>query len=137
MSETIHIEVTVERARSLVWRLYNAPAHVVNWNFASDDWHCPRAESDFRPGGRLNYRMEAKEGNFGFDFEAVYAEIAPESRVAYTLGDGRKVATRFDALGSHTRVLTSFEAESENSAEMQRAGWQAILNNFKRYAESS
>ena len=137
MSEVIHIEATVRLPRSRVWTLYNAPEHIVNWNFASDDWRCPSAESDFRVGGKLNYRMEAKDGSFGFDFEAIYDEVAPETRVAYTLLDGRKVATSFEDLDGATCVSTSFEEETEHSAEMQRAGWQAILNNFKRYAESA
>ena len=137
MPEVIHIEVVVQLPRSRLWTLYNLPEHIVNWNFASDDWRCPNAENDLQVGGKLSYRMEALDGSFGFDFEAIYDEVSPETRVAYTLLDGRKVDTRFEELDGATRVSTSFEAETENPADMQRAGWQAILNNFKRYAEST
>ena len=136
MTQRIAIEAVVNRCRSDVWRLFNKPEHITNWNFASDDWLCPRAENDLRAGGRLCYRMEAKDGSFGFDFEAIYDEVVHEVRIAYTLTDGRKVATTFEDLGESTRVSTVFEAEAQNAADMQRMGWQAILDNFKRYAES-
>ena len=137
MSERIHIEAVVKRKRSDVWALWNEPEHITQWNFASDDWCCPRAENDLRVGGRLCYRMEAKDGSFGFDIEAIYDAVVPDNRLAYTLGDGRQVETRFEDVGESTRVVTEFEAEAENSAEMQRMGWQAILDNFKKYAEFS
>ena len=135
MTEGIAIEAVVNRRRGEVWRLFNRPEHITKWNFASDDWHCPRAENDLRLGGRLCNRMEAKDGSFSFDFEAIYDEVIPESRLAYTLTDGRKVETTFEDLGDATRVATVFEPEGENPADMQRMGWQAILDNFKKYAE--
>ena len=136
MSERIAIEAVVERKRNDVWAFWNEPEHITRWNFASDDWCCPRAENDLRVGGRLCTRMEAKDGSFGFDFEAVYDEVVKDSRLAYTLTDGRRVETSFEDVGESTRVSTLFEAEAENPAEMQRMGWQAILDNFKKYAES-
>ncbi len=137
MSERIVIEAVVNRARSDVWTLFNLPEHITQWNFASADWRCPRAENDLRVGGRLCYRMEAKDGSFGFDFEAIYDQVAPESQLAYTLTDGRKVETSFEDLEEKTKVRTVFDPEMENSLEMQKMGWQAILDNFKKYAEST
>lgn len=119
-----------------VWSRYTQPEHIVNWNFASDDWHCPSAESDLRVGGRYSARMEAKDGSFGFDLSAVYDEIIDGEKIVYTLEDGRKVTTEFKVNGDMLTVSTTFEAENENSLEMQRDGWQAILDNFKKYAES-
>ncbi len=137
MAESIEITALIDRERGEVWTLYNEPEHITGWNFASDDWCCPRAENDLRVGGRLLTRMEAKDGSFGFDFEAVYDEVSEGVRVAYTLGDGRRVETTFESEGTRTRVTTRFDAEEMNTVEMQRDGWQAILNNFKRYAESA
>src|SRR5690606_13331869 len=118
-----------------VWSAYNQPEHITKWNQASDDWHCPKAETDLKPGGKYKARMEARDGSFGFDFEAVYDEIIPESKIAYTIADGRKVETLFENRGGSTGVTTIFEAENRNPAEMQRDGWWAILNNFKNYVE--
>ena len=136
MSEQVVIESLVNRPRQLVWTCYNQPEHIVKWNFASEDWRCPRAEVDLRAGGRLNSRMEAKDGSFGFDFEAIYDEVLDGVLVAYTLSDGRQVQTTFEDSGAATRVTTRFDAESQNPVDMQRAGWQAILDNFARYVES-
>ncbi len=137
MSERIVIEAVVNRSRSDVWTLFNLPEHITQWNFASDDWRCPRAENDLRVGGRLCSRMEAKDGSFGFDFEGIYDLVAPESKLAYTMPDGRKVETSFGDLEEKTKVRTVFDPETENPVEMQKMGWQAILDNFKKYAESS
>ncbi len=137
MTQRIAIEAIVNHNRSHVWRLFNEPEHITNWNFATDDWRCPRAENDLRAGGRLCYRMEAKDGSSGFDFEAIYDEVVHETSLAYTLTDGRKVATTFEDLGDATQVSTVFEAEAENPVDMQRMGWQAILDNFKRYADGA
>ena len=119
-----------------VWNMWNEPQHVTQWNAASDDWHSPRAENDLREGGSFNYRMEAKDGSFGFDFAGVYDEVIPNEHISYTMGDGRSVATDFVSEGDTTEITSTFEAETENPVEMQRDGWQAILNNFKKYAES-
>jgi uncharacterized protein YndB with AHSA1/START domain len=119
-----------------VWQYWTQPAHITQWNFASDDWQCPRATNDLRPGGHMNVRMEAKDGSFGFDFEATYTEVITHKRIAYTMSDGRRAVTDFEAAGGNTNVTTTFDAESENPVDMQKDGWQAILNNFKRYTES-
>ena len=137
MSEAIAIEAIVDRKRSDVWLLWTEPEHIRQWNFASDDWCCPRAENDLRVSGRLCWRMEAKDGSFGFDFEGIYDEVLRDAKLAFTLTDGRRVETSFADMGDGTRVSTVFDPESENSVEMQRLGWQAILDNFKKYAEST
>ncbi len=136
MTEKVRVEATIARKRGDVWALWNEPEHITQWNFASDEWCCPRAENDLRVGGRLCNRMEAKDGSFGFDFEAVYDEVVSEARLAYTMTDGRQAETTFEDLGDSTQVTTSFDAETSSPVDMQQAGWQAILNNFKRYAES-
>jgi uncharacterized protein YndB with AHSA1/START domain len=133
---TITIEATVNAAADTVWRCMTEPEHITQWNFASDDWCCPSAETDLNVGGQYRARMEAKDGSFGFDFEAVFDEIDEPRKLGYTLTDGRKVITEFEPQGDATRVVTVFDAETQNSADMQRNGWQAILDNFKRYVES-
>ena len=133
----ITIEALIAADIEKVWDYYNTPKHITNWNFASDDWHCPKAENDMKIGGIYNARMEAKDGSFGFDFKAIYDEIIPMAKVAYTLGDERKVVTTFEKQGIQTKVTTVFDAEGMNPIDMQKAGWQAILNNFKRYTENN
>lgn len=135
-STKIKITATVSADLKNVWDYWTEPEHITKWNFASDDWHCPRAENDLRVGGKYTARMEAKDGSFGFDFEVIYDEVIDQKRMTYTLTDGRKVTTDFENLGDKTKVTNMFDAESENSVEMQRDGWQAILNNFKKYAEA-
>jgi uncharacterized protein YndB with AHSA1/START domain len=132
----VTIEATVNAPVEKVWELWKDPKHVTQWNHASDDWHSPHAENDLRPGGKFLYRMEAKDGSFGFDFGGVYDEIVPEELIAYTIGDGRKVKVLFEGKGDTTDITSTFEAESTNPVEMQRNGWQAILDNFKKYAEA-
>lgn len=120
-----------------VWDYWTKPEHITKWNFASDDWHCPSAENDLRVGGKMNSRMEAKDGSFGFDFEAIYDEIKDRKRIVYTMLDGRVVETDFESLGGKTKVITTFDAESQNPVDMQKDGWQAIIDNFKKYVESN
>lgn len=136
-STKIKIESLVSADVNKVWNYYNSPEHISKWNFASDDWCCPTAEIDLRVGGKLNSRMEAKDGSFGFDFEAVYDEVIEHEKIIFTLLDGRKVETLFEFVDGKTNVTTTFDAENENPVEMQREGWQAILNNFKKYVESN
>lgn len=131
----ITIEAVVAATRERVWACWTAPEHIVSWNFASDGWCCPNAESDLRVGGRYRARMEAKDGSFGFDFEAIYDEVSAPQALTYTMEDGRKVTTRFEMQGGSTRVTQTFDAEESNSIEVQRDGWQAILDNFKAYVE--
>ncbi len=133
----ITIETIISADTKKVWEYYSAPEHITKWNFASDDWHCPSAENDLRTGGKFKSRMEAKDGSFGFDFEGVYDEVVAHKKIAYTMPDGRKVITNFESDGGRTKVTTTFDAENENSVEMQKSGWQSILDNFKKYVESN
>ncbi len=134
-SKTITIDTLVKSNAEYVWNSYTEPKHVMNWNFASNDWHCPKVENDLKIGGTYLARMEAKDGSFGFEFKAVYDEIVPWEKISYTLEDGRKVTTLFENIDNGIKVTTTFEAENQNPLDMQKAGWQAILNNFKNYTE--
>jgi uncharacterized protein YndB with AHSA1/START domain len=137
-SKTITVQAVINAPVDKVWKLGTAPEHITKWNNASDDWHTPRAENDLRAGGKFLYRMEAKDGSFGFDFVGTYDEIKRKELIAYTIEDGRKVKVTFTKNSdSETKVVETFEAENTNSLEMQRAGWQAILDNFKKYVEAS
>lgn len=133
----INIEVMVSADSKKVWDSWTKPEHIVKWNYADDGWHCPNAKNDLRVGGKYLARMEAKDGSFGFDFEAIYDEIIYQEKITYTMSDGRKATTTFDSLNGKTRISTAFDAEKENSIEMQKNGWQAILNNFAKYVEST
>jgi uncharacterized protein YndB with AHSA1/START domain len=133
----ITIEALISADVKKVWDYWTIPKHITKWNFASDDWHCPNAENDLRVGDKFKSRMEAKDGSFGFDFEGVYDEVVDHKKIAYTMPDSRQVATNFENLADKTKVTTIFDAENENSVEMQRDGWQSILNNFKKYVESN
>ena len=132
----IHIETLVNATIQRAWEAYTSPEHITGWNFANEDWCCPSASNDLRAGGRYVARMEAKDGSFGFDFEAVYDEVVPLQKLAYTMEDGRKAIVVFEVIsGIQTRVSIDFEVETMNDTEMQRQGWQAILDNFARYVE--
>lgn len=131
----ITVSTTVRAPLQRVWDLFTEPLHIIHWNHASDDWQTSYAESDFRPGGAFLSRMEARDGSEGFDFTGRYSEIIPGKSIASTLDDGRNVHVSFQEREGVTLVTESFEAEDQNSAELQRAGWQAILDNFKKYAE--
>ena len=138
MSQTkITVDAIISANTKKVWEYYTIPEHITNWNFASDDWHCPKAENDLRVGGKLKSRMEAKDGSFGFDFEAIYDEIIDHKKIAFTMTNGRQAVTSFENQNGNTNVSTTFDAENENSVEMQKTGWQAILDNFKKYVESN
>lgn len=132
----ITVEVTINVPVTFAWKYFSEPEHITKWNYAIDAWHCPRADNDLRVGGKLNSRMEAKDGSMGFDFSATYNEVEENMKQVYTLDDGRKVLVHFTDLGDRSKVTQVFEAEDSNSVEMQKDGWQAILNNFKRHAES-
>lgn len=133
----IDIEATIAADLNKVWDYWTNPKHITQWNFADDSWHCPSAENDLKAGGKYKARMEAKDGSFGFDFEATYDEIEKHKKITYTIADGRSVTTNFESHGDSTTVKTSFEAEDTNPIEMQKNGWQEILNNFKKYTESN
>lgn len=131
----ITIEATVNAPLSVVWKNWTELTYITQWNNASDDWHTPHAENDLRVGGKFLSRMEAKDGSFGFDFEGIYSEVKPFEKIKYGLEDGREVETIFAENGENTEITTTFDAENENPIEMQKDGWQAILNNFKKYVE--
>jgi len=132
----ITVQNTVEAPVEKVWEYWTKPEHITKWNNASDDWHSPRSENDLRPGGKFTTRMEAKDGSMGFDFGGVYDKVTPNKYIEYTMGDGRKVKVDFTSEGNKTKVVEQFEAEQTNSEELQKNGWQAILDNFKKYTET-
>lgn len=135
--EPIKIDITILKPVEKVWEYFNDPKHVTHWNFAHETWKCPKAESDFREGGKFNYRMEAKDGSFGFDYTGTFDEIVPKKLVKYHLDDGRKVEVHFNKVDENTtEVVEIFEPEKSSSVEMQRDGWYGILNNFHKYAEN-
>ncbi|MCX6118113.1 MAG: SRPBCC family protein [Proteobacteria bacterium] len=135
-NQKIEIEATISADPSKVWECWTSPEHITQWNFAIAEWCCPKVTNDLRPGGTYQARMEARDGSFGFDFEAVYDEVLKGEKIVYTMTDGRKAITNFKKVGSNTKVNTVFDAEKTNPLEMQKSGWQAILDNFKRYVES-
>jgi uncharacterized protein YndB with AHSA1/START domain len=132
----ITVETTINAPIETVWECWTEPEHVTQWNHASDDWHSPRGTNDLREGGEFSFRMEAKDGSAGFDFGGKYTKIVEHKQIDYTMDDGRKVTITFDSHGGHTHITETFDPESENPSEMQRQGWQAILDNFKAHAES-
>jgi uncharacterized protein YndB with AHSA1/START domain len=134
--KTITVETTLEAPVEKAWESFTAPEHITKWCAASDDWHAPRAENDLREGGSFTTRMEAKDGSFGFDFGGVYSKVKPHDRIEYLMGDGRQVSVSFEKAGDQTRVIETFEMENTHSEEMQRGGWQAILDNYKKYTEN-
>ncbi len=132
----ITVEITVNKPISQTWEFWTNPEEIVQWCFASSDWHCPYAENDIQTGGKFKSTMAAKDESMSFDFEGVYSNVVPEKLIEYGLGDGRKVKITFEAIGDQTKVVETFDPEGQNSIEMQRGGWQAILDNFKDHAES-
>jgi uncharacterized protein YndB with AHSA1/START domain len=135
--ELVTIEAKVNAPIEKVWELWTGPEHIIKWNTASEDWHTTSAENDLRIGGKFSSRMEAKDGSFGFDFGGIYSEVDEHERIVYTLDDDRKVWTTFTKIDGGTEVISTFEAESENPVDMQKGGWQSILDNFKKYSENS
>ena len=136
MSTRITVTATVNAAAAKVWTYYTAPAHITNWNFAHPSWCCPTASNDLKIGGIYKARMEARDGSFGFDFEAVYTNIVDGKAFTYEFG-GRAATITFNDLGEQTEVIVAFDPETENPAEVQQGGWQAILDNFKNYTETN
>jgi uncharacterized protein YndB with AHSA1/START domain len=133
--EPITVQANVNAPVKKVWTLWSQPEHITKWAAASDDWHTTKAENDLRTGGKFTSRMEAKDGSMGFDFGGVYDEVRENEYIEDTLGDGRKVTIDFTDEGDRTGIVQTFDPESENPREMQQGGWQAILDNFKKYAE--
>lgn len=134
-NDAITIRTQLDLPVETVWSYWTEPEHIKKWNNASEDWHTTASEIDLRPGGRFLSRMEAKDGSFGFDFSGVYDEVKVNELISYTLDDERKVDIRFLETAGSTEVIETFEPEMSNSLELQRSGWQAILDNFKKYTE--
>lgn len=135
-AKSITVDTIVKASIEKVWKYWNEPEHIMQWNQADPSWHCPKATNDLRIAGKFNYTMAAKDGSMSFDFEGIYSDVQEQSVIAYGLADGRKVKVTFSANGDTTQVIETFDLETENSEELQRGGWQAILNSFKQHTES-
>jgi uncharacterized protein YndB with AHSA1/START domain len=133
----ITISATVNAPIEKVWNYWSSPEHITKWCQASDDWHAPFAENDLREGGKFLTTMAAKDGSFSFDFGGEYTKVEEHRTIEYTMSDGRKVSTEFTANGNTTEIVETFDPEDTNSVEMQKNGWQAILDNFKKYTENN
>lgn len=136
MTDPITVEATIEADRDKVWEMYHDPEAIKEWNAASDDWHTTDAKNDVITGGTFDYRMEAKDGSIGFNLKGTYDEVVEPEYEMFVLEDGRKVSVSLENVEEGTHVVVRFEPEHENSREMQAAGWQATLDNFKKYVES-
>lgn len=132
----IAVEQTVKADIGKVWDAWNSPEDIKQWNAAQNDWHTTRSRVDLREGGTFTARMEAKDGSAGFDFEGTYTRVVPHERIEYRMSDGREVQVDFTERPDGVLVRETFDAETENSPELQRAGWQAILDNFAKYVET-
>ncbi|MCD8740698.1 SRPBCC family protein [Mucilaginibacter roseus] len=136
-SDAITVQATINAPVEKVWTYWNAPEHITQWCQASADWHAPYAENDLRPDGKFKTTMAAKDGSVSFDFEGVYTEVEPQKTISYTMADGRMVTIEFEGNDNITTVTETFDPENTNPIEMQRGGWQAILNSFKQYTEEN
>lgn len=132
----ISIETEVKATPAQVWDAWVTPEDITRWNFAIDEWCCPSAEINFEVGGAFKYRMAAKDGSMAFDFEGTFIKVIPQNAIHFALGDNRVVTVEFIETATGVRVVETFDAEDEHSAEMQKQGWQSILNNFKKHVES-
>lgn len=137
MKAIITVETTVQIPVEKTWELWTKPEHITQWNNATDDWHTPYAENDLRTGGKFLSRMAAKDGSVSFDFTGRYLTVKPNEQIIYEIADGRQVQISFTRVGNTTNIVESFEAEEIHSHDLQKGGWQSILNNFKKYAESN
>lgn len=135
--EKITISAQVNAPVEKVWQFYTLPQYITQWNNASDDWHTPKADNDLRVGGRFLNRMESRDGTQGFDLSGIYDEVIENNLIGYTLDDGRTVTVIMMGDGDTTEVIVTFDAEQENPIELQKNGWQAILNNFKSFVEAN
>jgi uncharacterized protein YndB with AHSA1/START domain len=133
----ITVKASINAPLSQVWEKWTSAHHVTKWNFASPDWYCPSAENKVVEGGEFHHLMAAKDGSFQFDFWGTYQKIEPQKSIEILLGDSRKMFVSFEKSRDQTIIEERFEPENENSEALQQAGWQAILDNFKQYAESS
>jgi uncharacterized protein YndB with AHSA1/START domain len=135
--DLITVEAIIEAPIDIVWNFWTKPEHVQHWNFASPDWHCPKATSDFNVGGEFHYIMAAKDGSVDFDFCGTFTKILDRSFIEIFLEDGRELNIQFESEGEHTKIIETFEPEEVNSIELQKQGWQSILNQFKQYVEGT
>jgi uncharacterized protein YndB with AHSA1/START domain len=133
----ITVQTTVNAPIEKAWQYWVSPEHIVKWNQASEDWHTPWAKNDVKPGGKFLFRMESKDGIMGFDFGGEYNEVKEHKTISYTMGDDRRVEVNFDTDGNTTTIVETFEAENSHSIEMQKQGWQSIMDNYKRYVEEN
>ncbi len=131
------VSVTIKSEISKIWDFFTNPIHITNWYFASTDWHCPSALNDITENGKFNFRMEAKDESFGFDLEGTYSKVELHKEINYFLADERKVFVTFTQNENTVTIMETFYPEAENSIQLQEAGWQAILNNFKKYTEDN
>ena len=134
--EPITVSAVIHAPIERVWDSWTLPEHITKWTFASPDWHAPHATNDMQVGGKFMTRMEAVDGSIGFDFGGTYTNVEHHKALAYTMGDGRKVSVIFTETPDGVTVTETFDPETQHPVEMQRAGWQSILDNFKKYVES-
>lgn len=136
--DPVKIDITILKPVAKVWDFFTEPKHITKWNFATDDWSCPTAKNNLEVGGKFDYRMEEKDGTFGFDFTGMFDEIIPLQKIKYHLDDGRKVEVIFENIDENTtKVIEIFEPDPEQPRDMQRDGWYAILNNFHKCVENN
>ncbi|MFV8344756.1 SRPBCC family protein [Flavobacterium sp. ZB4P13] len=133
----ITVQSTIKASVEKVWELWTAPQHVMKWNNASEDWHTPFAENDLKVGGKFKYTMASKDGKMSFDFEGIYTDVRNHSLIEYEMADGRKVKITFESQKNGIVLTEQFDPETENTEALQQQGWQAILDNFKKYVENS
>jgi uncharacterized protein YndB with AHSA1/START domain len=141
--KTISVEAIINAPRDVVWNAYTQPESIQNWAFASDDWECPFATNDLQVGGRFLTRMQAKDESDGFDFTGTYTDVVLHECIAYVMDkaggeieERTCVVTFVEAAAATTKVVVTFDAETINPLELQQAGWQGILNNFKKCVET-
>ncbi len=135
MQNPITVETIVPKDIETVWELWTGPEHIQAWNHATEDWECPKAENDLRVGGHFSAIMAAKDGSTSFDFNGTYTAVDRPTLLEYVIADGRQVSVRFESVDDGTKITELFEPETLNSRELQRSGWQSILDTFKHYAK--
>ena len=134
--QKITVGTTVNASIEKVWDIWTSPKHIIKWNSPSNDWHTPFAENDLKVGGKFKFTMAAKDGSMSFDFEGIYTIVENHEKIEYKLADDREVTIQFDDLGDRVKITESFDPETVNPLEMQKSGWQAIIDNFKKYTEN-
>lgn len=135
--QKLTVTTEVDKTINDVWKFFNDPQHIIKWNFAHESWECPSAKNDLKVGGKLEVRMQAKDGSFGFDLVGIYDEVNENQSLKYHFEDGRNIEVIFEKLSDDTtKVTENFDPENQNPLDFQKDGWQAILDNFKKYSES-